>query len=82
VSTAPWPGPLRRFVEQLAGLRSAGVPDLEEVGRLLVELTSDEDFFDPLIAELPLLLFDRAEYDPAQGTCRALAPGDPGRSNR
>jgi len=29
-----------------------------------------------------MLLFDREEYDPEQGTWRALAPGDPGRSNR
>jgi hypothetical protein len=29
-----------------------------------------------------MLLFDREEYDPAQGTWRALAPGDPGQSNR
>jgi len=53
VNTAPWPSPIRRFLEQLDGLRSADVPDMEEVGRLLVELASDEDFFDPLIAELP-----------------------------
>jgi hypothetical protein len=29
-----------------------------------------------------MLLFDREEYDPETGTWRALAPGDPGRSNR
>jgi predicted metal-dependent enzyme (double-stranded beta helix superfamily) len=29
-----------------------------------------------------MLLFDREEYDPGQGTWRALAPGDPGQSNR
>jgi hypothetical protein len=29
-----------------------------------------------------MLLFDREEYDPEHGTWRALAPGDPGRSNR
>ena len=29
-----------------------------------------------------MLLFDREEYDPEQGTWRALAPGDPGRANR
>ena len=190
MNTAPWPGPIRRFLEQLDGLRSAAGPDMEEVGRLLVELASDEDFFDPLIAELPsaepcdrwlvrpergprlvlvhrpegmmgythshrcwvgiapvrgvethqrwdavrhaggraelslederalvhgevatlvpprdvhnhghvagsgptpyslillgddMLLYDREEYDPEQGTWRALPPGDPGRSNR
>jgi hypothetical protein len=26
--------------------------------------------------------FEREEYDPAQGTRRTLAPGDPGRSHR
>jgi len=29
-----------------------------------------------------MLLFEREEYDPGQGTWRGLAPGDPGRSNR
>jgi len=29
-----------------------------------------------------MLLFGREEYDPEQGTWRALAPGDPGRDNR
>jgi hypothetical protein len=29
-----------------------------------------------------MLLFEREEYDPRQGTWHALAPGDPGRSNR
>ena len=29
-----------------------------------------------------MLLFEREEYDPEQGTWRGLAPGDPGRSNR
>jgi hypothetical protein len=53
MSTAPWPGTLRRFLEQLDGLRTADPPDLEEVGRLLVDLAADQEFFDPLIAELP-----------------------------
>jgi predicted metal-dependent enzyme (double-stranded beta helix superfamily) len=29
-----------------------------------------------------LLLFEREEFDPSQGTWRVLAPGDPGRQNR
>ena len=29
-----------------------------------------------------MLLFEREEYDPQQGTWRRLAPGDPGRPNR
>jgi predicted metal-dependent enzyme (double-stranded beta helix superfamily) len=177
----------------VAGLdeqRSGGIPDMNEVGRLLVELAADEEFFAPLIDQLPaaapgdlwlikpdrgsrlvlvhrpegvmgythshhcwvgiapvrgvethqrwnavrykdgraelrladeralvpgdvatlipprdvhnhghvagtgpspyslillgndMLLFDREEYDPVQGTWQALAPGDPGRSNR
>jgi hypothetical protein len=53
VSTAALAGPLRRFLEQLDGLRSAGIPDMDEVGRLLVELAADEAFFGPLIAESP-----------------------------
>ena len=53
MTTAPLPRPLRRFLEQLDGLHSAGVPDLTEVGRILAELAADEEFFDPLIAEIP-----------------------------
>ena len=29
-----------------------------------------------------MLLFEREEYDPGQGTWQRLAPGDPGRPNR
>jgi hypothetical protein len=29
-----------------------------------------------------MLVFEREEYDPEQGTWRKLKPGDPGRSNR
>jgi predicted metal-dependent enzyme (double-stranded beta helix superfamily) len=53
VSSGALAGPLRRFVEQLDGLHSAGVPDMGEVGRLLVDLAADEEFFAPLIAEIP-----------------------------
>jgi predicted metal-dependent enzyme (double-stranded beta helix superfamily) len=53
VSTGVLPGPLRRFLAQLAELRSGGSPDLDQVGRLLVELAADEEFFAPLIAEMP-----------------------------
>ena len=190
MDTGALPGPLRHFVNQLDALHSADVPDMDAVGRLMVELAADEEFFGPLIAQLPraapgdrwlvrpergprlvlvhrpdavmgythshrcwvaiapvrgvethqrwhavrhsdgradlrlaeqralvrgdvatlvpprdvhnhghvagsgpspyslillgddMLLFDREEYDPQQGTWRALAPGDPGRSNR
>ena len=67
------------------------------VGRALMELAADAEFFAPLIAQIRsgspgvhwlillgdnMLLFEREEYDPGQGTWRRLAPGDPGRSNR
>jgi hypothetical protein len=51
--TGAWPGPLRHFVDQLDELRSANVPDMDQVGRLLVELAADEEFFAPLIAQIP-----------------------------
>ena len=53
MSTGALAGPLRRFLEQLDGLRSAGIPDMGEVGRLLAGLAADEEFFGPLIAEIP-----------------------------
>ena len=45
--------PLRRFLEQMDELHSAGVPDMGEVGRILVELAADEEFFAPLIDQIP-----------------------------
>ena len=189
-TAAALPQPLRRFTAQLAEIRPGDYPDMERVGRFLVELTADTEFFAPLIADMPaaaagsrwlirpergprlvlvhrpegvmgythshrcwvgitpvrgvethqrwhaeahedgradlhladeralqrgdvatlipphdvhnhghvrgtgpspyslillgddMLLFSRKEYDPGQGTWRALAPGDPGRSNR
>ena len=188
--TGAWPEPLRRFADGLAEVRSADVVDMDQVGRLLVELAADQEFFGPLIAQIPpgspgsrwlikprrgprlvlvhrpdgvmgythshrcwvaiapirgvethqrwdvvsqvgrraelrladertlvrgdvatlvpprdvhnhghvagsgatpyslillgddMLLFGREEYDPEQGTCRPLAPGNPGRDNR
>ena len=47
------PGPLRRFADRLAAVRSAEVADMDQVGRILVELAGDEEFFGPLIAQLP-----------------------------
>ena len=189
-TAAALPQPLRRFTAQLAEIRPGDYPDMERVGRFLVELTADTEFFAPLIADMPaaapgsrwlirpergprlvlvhrpegvmgythshrcwvgiapvrgvethqrwhaeahedgradlrladeralqrgdvatlipphdvhnhghvrgtgptpyslillgddMLLFSRKEYDPGQGTWRALSPGDPGRSNR
>ena len=34
------PGPLRHFAARLDELRSAGVPDMEQVGRVLAELAA------------------------------------------
>jgi predicted metal-dependent enzyme (double-stranded beta helix superfamily) len=53
VSTGPWPSPVRDFLAQLDDLRSGGAPDMDEVGRLLVGLAADEEFFGPLIAQMP-----------------------------
>jgi predicted metal-dependent enzyme (double-stranded beta helix superfamily) len=53
MSTGTYPAPLRRFLAQLDGLRSGGVPAMSEVGRLLVDLAADEEYFAPLIAQLP-----------------------------
>ena len=38
---------------QLDEVLSGDIPDMEQVGRLLVELAADEEFFSPLIAEMP-----------------------------
>ena len=51
--TSALPGPLRHFADRLGELHSADVLDLDQVGRLLVELAADEEFFGPLIAQLP-----------------------------
>ena len=53
MSTGALASPLRRFLEQMDGLHSAGVPDMGEVGRILAGLAADEEFFGPLIAEIP-----------------------------
>lgn len=53
MSTSAHPSPLRHFLAQLDELRSADGPDMGEVGRLLVELASDDEYFDPLIAQIP-----------------------------
>jgi predicted metal-dependent enzyme (double-stranded beta helix superfamily) len=53
VSTGAFPSPVRHFLAQLDELRSAGLPDMDKVGRLLVELAADEEYLGPLIAEMP-----------------------------
>ena len=54
MSTGTYPGPLRRFLAQLDELRSGDGPDMSEVGRLLVELAADQEYFAPLIAAMPV----------------------------
>jgi hypothetical protein len=51
--TGAWPRPLRHFAAQLDELRSRDVLDMNQVGRLLVELAADEEFFAPLIEQIP-----------------------------
>jgi hypothetical protein len=53
VSTDDPASPLRPFLAQLDDLRSADVLDMDQVGRLLVELAADEEYLGPLIAEMP-----------------------------
>jgi hypothetical protein len=53
MSTGTYPAPLHRFLVQLDGLRSGGIPAMDQVGRLLVALAADEEYFAPLVAQLP-----------------------------
>ena len=53
MSTGAFPGPLRHFLAQLDELRSGDILDMDQVGRLLVELAADEEFFGPLIEQMP-----------------------------
>jgi hypothetical protein len=53
MSTSAYPSPLRRFVAQLDELRSGGIPNMAKVGRLLVELAADKEYFTPLVAQIP-----------------------------
>ena len=53
MSTGALPGPVRRLMAQLDELRPGGVPDMAEVGRLLLQLAAEEEFFAPLIAQMP-----------------------------
>jgi len=51
--TGALPGPLRHFATLLDELRSRDILDMQQVGRLLVELAADEEFFAPLIDQIP-----------------------------
>ena len=53
MSTDAVSSPVGRFLAQLDDLRSGDVLDMDDVGRLLVELAADEDYFAPLIAQIP-----------------------------
>jgi predicted metal-dependent enzyme (double-stranded beta helix superfamily) len=53
VSTGAWPGPVRHFMGQLDELRSGGDFTMDQVGQLLTGLAADEEFFAPLIAQIP-----------------------------
>jgi predicted metal-dependent enzyme (double-stranded beta helix superfamily) len=53
VSTGGWPGPVRHFLAQVDEVRSGDAADMQEVARLLVDLAADEEFFAPLIKQIP-----------------------------
>ena len=53
MGTGAVPSPLRHFLAELDEVRSAGVFDMDEVGRLLVGLAADGEYLAPLIAEIP-----------------------------
>jgi predicted metal-dependent enzyme (double-stranded beta helix superfamily) len=53
MSTGTHRAPLRQFLAQLDELRSGDIPDMDKVGRLLAELATDEEYFAPLIAQIP-----------------------------
>jgi len=53
VSTGSVPSPLRHFLARLDELGAGDAPDMDQVGRALVGLAGDEDFFAPLIAKIP-----------------------------
>ena len=53
MSTGAQPNPVRHVMAQLNELRSGGAPDMAEVGRLLTGLAADEEYFAPLIAQMP-----------------------------
>jgi len=52
VGTGALPSPLRHFATGVDEARSADVPDMGAIGRLLVQLAADDEFFRPLIADM------------------------------
>ena len=53
MSNAAVPAPVRHFLAAVDDARSGEAADMDHVGRLLVELAADEEFFSPLIAQMP-----------------------------
>ena len=53
MSTGAVPDPVRHLMAQLDELRLGDAPGMGEVGRLLLDLAADEEFFAPLIAQMP-----------------------------
>ena len=53
MSTGDLPNPVRHLMTQLDELRPGGAPHMIEVGRLLMGLAADEEYFAPLIAQMP-----------------------------
>ena len=53
MTTGALPSPLRSFLARLDELPAGDAPDMDQVGRALVELAADEAFFAPLIARMP-----------------------------
>ena len=53
MTTGALPSPLRHFFTQLDELGPGGTPDMGKVGAALVELAADQEFFAPLIAQMP-----------------------------
>jgi hypothetical protein len=53
MSTGALSNPVIHLMAQLDELRFGDVPDMGEVGRLLMELAADEESFAPLIAQMP-----------------------------
>ena len=53
VSTGALPSPLRHFMAELDERSSGEALDMDQAGRLLVELATNEEFFAPLIDQIP-----------------------------
>jgi len=53
MSAGAFPHPVRRCLAQVNELRFGDAPDMAEVGRLLLELAAEEEYFAPLIAQMP-----------------------------